>query len=150
MTKILISACLVGKKCRYDAKDNLIAEIKNLAESQDAIIICPEELGGLSTPRPACEISKDMKVRTIENIDFTKEFRLGAEKCLQIAKEENVSVAILKANSPSCGFGEIYDGSFSKKRINGNGICAELLSQNGIKIYNEDNYTSLLLSLKNS
>lgn len=147
MSKILISACLLGIKCRYDAKDNLISEIKKLAESQDAIIVCPEELGGLSTPRPACEISENRKVISKDNIDFTKQFELGAEKCLKIAKQENVSAAILKANSPSCGFGAIYDGSFSKKRINGNGICADLLSQNGIKIYNEDNYTELLRTL---
>lgn len=139
---IIVSSCLAGVKCRYDGNDNLVAEIKELVLSGKAIALCPEELGGLSTPRTPCEIVKEnnqLKVMTKDRVDCTAQFLLGAEKVTEIAKILNCKQAILKANSPSCGFGMIYDGSFTGKKIKGKGLTAELLSKQGIEIKNETN-----------
>lgn len=139
---IIVSSCLAGVKCRYDGNDNLVAEIKELVLSGKAIALCPEELGGLSTPRTPCEIVKEnnqLKVMTKDRVDCTAQFLLGAEKVAEIAKILNCKQAILKANSPSCGFGMIYDGSFTRKKIKGKGLTAELLSKQGIEIKNETN-----------
>ncbi|WP_282016011.1 DUF523 domain-containing protein [Marinifilum flexuosum] len=139
---IIVSSCLAGVKCRYDGNDNLVAEIKELVLSGKAIALCPEELGGLSTPRTPCEIVKEdnqLKVMTKDRVDCTAQFLIGAEKVAEIAKILNCKQAILKANSPSCGFGMIYDGSFTGKKINGKGLTAELLSKQGIEIKNETN-----------
>lgn len=140
---IIVSSCLAGVKCRYDGNDNLVAEIKELVLSGKAIALCPEELGGLSTPRTPCEIVKEnnqLKVMTKDRVDCTAQFLLGAEKVAEIAKILNCKQAILKANSPSCGFGMIYDGSFTGKKIKGNGLTAELLSKQGIEIKIETNF----------
>lgn len=144
---IVVSACLAGVKCRYDGNDNIVPEIKELVLSGKAIALCPEELGGLQTPRTPCEIIKNdhqYKVLTEDNIDCTKEFQLGAKKVADIAQILECELAILKANSPSCGFGRIYDGRFSGNRIKGNGLTAELLHKNGIRIKNEENYHTIL------
>ncbi|RKD94135.1 DUF523 domain-containing protein [Marinifilum flexuosum] len=139
---IIVSSCLAGVKCRYDGNDNLVAEIKELVLSGKAIALCPEELGGLSTPRTPCEIVKEdnqLKVMTKDRVDCTAQFLLGAEKVAEIAKILDSKQAILKANSPSCGCGMIYDGSFTGKKIKGKGLTAELLSKQGIEIKNETN-----------
>jgi Uncharacterized conserved protein len=140
---IIVSYCLAGVKCRYDGNDNLVPEIKELVLSGKAIALCPEELGGLSTPRTPCEIVKEdnqLKVMTKDRVDCTSQFLLGAEKVAEIAKILECKQAILKANSPSCGFGMIYDGSFTGKKIKGKGLTAELLSKQGIEIKNETNF----------
>lgn len=140
---IIVSSCLAGIKCRYDGNDNLVPEIKELVLSGKAIALCPEELGGLSTPRTPCEIVKEdnqLKVMTKDRVDCTSQFLLGAEKVAEIAKILDCKQAILKANSPSCGFGMIYDGRFTGKKIKGNGLTAELLSKQGIEIKNEMNF----------
>jgi uncharacterized protein YbbK (DUF523 family) len=140
---IIVSSCLAGVKCRYDGNDNLVAEIKELVLSGKAIALCPEELGGLSTPRTPCEIVKEnnqLKVMTKDRVDCTAQFLLGAEKVAEIAKILDCKQAILKANSPSCGFGMIYDGSFTGKKIKGKGLTAELLSKQGIEIKIETNF----------
>ncbi|MCY1635437.1 DUF523 domain-containing protein [Marinifilum sp. D737] len=140
---IIVSSCLAGVKCRYDGNDNLVAEIKELVLSGKAIALCPEELGGLSTPRTPCEIVKEnnqLKVMTKDRVDCTAQFLLGAEKVAEIAKILDCKQAILKANSPSCGFGMIYDGSFTGKKIKGKGLTAKLLSKQGIEIKIETNF----------
>lgn len=140
---IIVSSCLAGVKCRYDGNDNLVAEIKELVLSGKAIALCPEELGGLSTPRTPCEIVKEdnqLKVMTKDRVDCTAQFLLGAEKVAEIAKILDSKQAILKANSPSCGCGMIYDGSFTGEKIKGNGLTAELLSKQGVEIKNETNF----------
>ncbi|GAB7087538.1 DUF523 domain-containing protein [Marinifilum fragile] len=140
---IIVSSCLAGVKCRYDGNDNLVAEIKELVLSGKAIALCPEELGGLSTPRTPCEIVKEnnqLKVMTKDRVDCTAQFLLGAEKVAEIAKILDCKQAILKANSPSCGFGMIYDGSFTGNKTKGNGLTAELLSKQGVQIKNEMNF----------
>jgi uncharacterized protein YbbK (DUF523 family) len=139
---MIVSSCLAGVNCRYDGNDNLVAEIKELVLSGKAIALCPEELGGLSTPRTPCEIVKkdnQLKVMTKDQVDCTAQFLLGAEKVAEIAKILDCKQAILKANSPSCGCGMIYDGSFTGKKIKGKGLTAELLSKQGIEIKNETN-----------
>ncbi|WP_321515982.1 DUF523 domain-containing protein [Marinifilum fragile] len=140
---IIVSSCLAGVKCRYDGNDNLVPEIKELVLSGKAIALCPEELGGLSTPRTPCEIVKEdnqLKVMTKDRVDCTSQFLLGAEKVAEIAKILECKQAILKANSPSCGFEMIYDGSFTGNKTKGNGLTAELLSKQGVEIKNEMNF----------
>ena len=136
---IIVSACLAGINCRYDGNDNLISEIKGLVLSGKAIALCPEELGGLPTPRISCEICKDNVLNKL-NEDVTEAFKVGAEKVLAIAKILDTKTAVLKANSPSCGYGMIYNGTFSGQKITGNGLTAELLASNGIQIKNETNF----------
>ena len=133
---VLVSACLLGICCRYDGKTKPNEKVMALAESGILIPICPEQLGGRPTPRNPVEISNG---RVIEKngIDHTDAFVKGAEEDLRIAKINNIKYAILKSNSPSCGFKKIYDGTFSKTLIDGNGITAELLSRNGIEIKTE-------------
>jgi uncharacterized protein YbbK (DUF523 family) len=134
---IIVSACLVGLNCRYDGKNNYNARIIELVKSGKAIPICPEQLGGLPTPRIGSERIGN-KVIMKNGADVTHEFNRGAEEVLGLAKELGCKKAILAAKSPSCGKGKIYDGSFSRKLIDGNGVCAELLMKNGIKVYTED------------
>ena len=141
MEKILISACLLGEKCRYDGKSKPIdsAIIKKLQDKYFLIPVCPEVMGGLSTPRKPCEIC-GKKVLTEDGADFTCEYLNGAKAVLSLAKENKVKFCILKNKSPSCGNSLIYDGSFSGKLINSMGITAELLKSNGYTIYNENQF----------
>lgn len=140
--KIMVSACLLGYNVKYDGKSNLNSELIEFLKDYEIISICPEVMGGLSIPRVPSEI-KGNKVINKDNIDVTKEFTMGAEKTLEIAKENNIKVAILKERSPSCGSTNIYDGSFTNNIINGQGITAKLLIENGIKVFNENNYKEL-------
>ncbi|MTI49505.1 MAG: DUF523 domain-containing protein [Firmicutes bacterium] len=151
----IVSACLAGVSCRYDGKDNLIEEIEELVKVGKAILVCPEQLGGLTTPRNPAEIikCKDGSSRVLNNKgqDVTKSFLKGAQETLRIAEIAGVNTAILKARSPSCGFGKIYDGSFSGNKVKGNGLAAELLHKKGIKIYSEENLPDeLLKSIKST
>jgi uncharacterized protein YbbK (DUF523 family) len=145
---ILVSACLCGINCKYNGGNNLDPRILKLFKEGRAIPVCPEQLGGQSTPRPAHEIVKgtgadvlDGRARVLgpgETDDVTHEFIRGAEETLKIARECDAKVAILKARSPSCGFGSIYDGTFSGSKRKGNGVTAELLARNGIRVYTEE------------
>ncbi len=131
----LCSACLLGIKCRYDGKSKPNKKIIELKET--LIPVCPEQLGGLTTPRESSEIQGD-KVVTQSGKDITKEFKQGAEEVLNLAKLFNIKQAILKQRSPSCGSGQIYDGTFSGKIIKGDGITTALLKKNGIKVITEE------------
>jgi uncharacterized protein YbbK (DUF523 family) len=143
----LISACLAGVNSRYDGGNNENDMVVKLVEEGKAILVCPEQLGGLPTPRTACEIVIDKngerKVINKDGEDKTHNFILGAEETLAIAKKANVKKAILKAKSPSCGCGKIYDGTFSGKLINGNGVTAELLINNDIEVFTENDIPRL-------
>ena len=139
---ILISGCLLGLKCRYDAKEKKLPEIEKLIESYNLIPVCPEQLGGLPTPRIPAERVKD-RIITQVGVDVTKEYQIGAEEALKIAKLYNCKKAILKEKSPSCGCGKIYDGTFSKNLIVGNGVTADLLLKNGIEIFGESKIDKL-------
>lgn len=138
----LVSACLAGENCRYDGKNSRNEAIVELVREGRAIPVCPEQLGGLPTPRIPCEIvrSEDGIIRVInkEGKDCTREFLSGAEKTLALAKARGVKKAILKARSPSCGCGQIYDGTFSGKLVRGSGITAQLLMDHGIEVCTED------------
>ena len=140
----IVSACLAGIKCRYDGKDNGDEKIIQLVKEGKAITVCPEVFGGLSIPRVPCEIVLDdkgnIKVINKEGVDCTENFKEGAKKTLAIAEILGADTAILKSKSPSCGCGKIYDGTFSGKLVEGDGVAAKFLTENGIKVYNEDNY----------
>lgn len=132
--KILVSKCLLGYDCRYKGDNCKNQKIIDLAQKGYEIIgICPECDGGLPTPRAPGEIV-GTKVMTKDGKDITAQYKAGAEHALKLAKENDVAFAVLKSKSPSCGYGQIYDGTFSGKLVEGNGITAALLSENGIKV----------------
>lgn len=133
---LLASACLCGIVCRYDGKSTGIDSLVALYKEGKVIPICPEVDGGLSIPRPPCELIHG-RAMTAVGEDMTDAFTRGAQKALEKALANNVSIAILKEKSPSCGISFIYDGSFSKTLIKGEGITAALLRAHGILLYNE-------------
>ena len=135
--KIMVSACLLGQKCKYDGGDNRSESVLTFTEGHEVIPVCPEVAGGLPVPRLACEIS-DGRVINRAGEDKDREFRAGAEKCLALAREKEIDLAILQPRSPSCGVGRIYDGTFTGKLIEGNGVFAGLLIENGFKVMNGD------------
>lgn len=143
MEKILISACLIGDKCKYDGHANYSPLYKELLEKYELVPFCPEVEGGLPTPRKPSERKGD---RVINNAgkDVTKQFNEGAQKALNICKYLDIKIAILKENSPSCGSTQIYDGNFKNKLIKGEGVTTELLRKNGITVYNENQIEELL------
>lgn len=143
MEKLLISACLIGTNCKYNGKNNYLKLVEELKKKYELIPVCPEILGGLDIPRNPSEI-KNNKVISNKGIDVTKEFNLGAKSALDIAKNNNVNIVLLKDGSPSCGSSYIYDGTFSKTKIKGNGVTAALLKENGIKVFSENEISKLL------
>jgi uncharacterized protein YbbK (DUF523 family) len=132
----LCSACLLGIKCRYDGKSARNRKVIMLLKSETLIPICPEQLGGLPTPREPAEIRGE-RVVTRSGKDVTENFKRGAKEVLKIAKLYGIKEAIMKQRSPSCGCGEIYDGTFSGKTIKGDGVTTTLLKKNGIKVISE-------------
>lgn len=157
MHKILISACLVGLNTRFNGGNKKDENLARLSKQSHVVFTCPEQLGGLPTPREPAEIefgksARDVfegngKVFSISGIDQTKEYLNAANKTLAFCKENGVSIAILKLKSPSCGSQKIYDGSFTGNVIDGEGLVTYLLEKNNIKVYNEDNYPKELLKL---
>ena len=131
--KILVSACLLGTNCKYSGGNNYSEEVMEYLKDYEIIPICPEQLGGLPTPRPASEIIED-KVINNEGTDVTYNYQNGAEEALKIAKLLGIKKALLKAKSPSCGNGKIYDGTFSGTLIDGDGITTKLLKENNIEV----------------
>lgn len=143
----LISACLLGIKCRWDGKDNQNDRALDLIKKEILIPVCPEQLGGLSTPRARQEIQggtgkevleRRAKVITDIGEDVTSQFITGAEEMLKVARLYRVKEFIGKSLSPSCSCSKIYDGTFSGKSIKGRGVTAELLMRNGIRIKEEE------------
>ena len=143
MEKILISACLVGDKTRYDGKSNYHPLVKELLEKYELVPFCSEIEGGLSVPRIPSEI-KNERVVNQKGKDVTRNYQLGAEKALNICKYLDIKIAILKDGSPACGVHQIHDGNFTGRKIKGMGITASLLSKNGIKVISEDEIQTLL------
>ena len=137
--KIMVSACLLGDNVKYNGKNNKNDDLIEFLKNYEIVKVCPEVLGGLSIPRKPAEI-KERRVFTIDNYDVTDNFISGAEKTLKIARQNNIKVAILKKNSPSCGSNRVYDGTFSKTLIDGDGITVKLLKENGITILDEESY----------
>ena len=135
---ILVSCCLMGEPCRYDAASKPDPAIRALEQEGHVLIpVCPEVMGGLPTPRPPAECQPDGRVVNREGADVTAAYRIGAQIALGRAKEFGCPVAILKAKSPSCGNEEIYDGSFSRRLIPGMGVAARMLTEAGIRVLNE-------------
>lgn len=143
MEKILISACLIGDKTKYDGHSNYHPLIKKLMEKYDLVPFCPEVEGGLPIPRLPNEI-KDKKVIRQDGKDVTHQFYKGAELAWNICNYLSIKIAILKDGSPSCGSKQIYDGSFSHKKIPGQGITASYLKSKGLIIYSEDEIEKLI------
>jgi uncharacterized protein YbbK (DUF523 family) len=143
----LISACLAGVNCKYNDGNNESELIKEIMREKECVLVCPEELGMLPTPRPPAEIIKG-KVIDKTGKDVTDNFVNGAEKALEIAEKKSaklgqkIELAILKANSPSCGCGKVYDGTFSGVLIDGDGIFAALLKRKGIPIITEKEFSN--------
>lgn len=133
---ILVSSCLVGKPCKYNGKSNYNERVVDFLMDKDFILICPETLGGLSAPRAPGEIRGE-RVIDSEGKDLTSFFRQGAEIVLKKAREYEADLCILKESSPSCGVHTVYDGTFSGRKIKGQGLTARLLSENGFKIISE-------------
>lgn len=151
---LLISACLLGANVKYSGDSNycqLLAQYQNLGLFQP---VCPECLGELAIPRPPAEIADgdgnsvlNGKAKVYDNSgrDVTKHFIKGAKTVLELARKEHIRFAILKARSPSCGSGKIYNGNFDSTLIDGDGVTSALLKQNGIIVYTEQELTEELL-----
>jgi len=148
----LISACLLGIKCAWSGDERYQDErALGLARRESLVPVCPEQLGGLATPRPPQEIQGgggeevlDGKCRVLnkEGVDVSGEFIRGAEETLKIAQQLNIREFIGQARSPSCGCGQIYDGSFLEKLVSGDGVTTALLKRNGIKVINIEDLTT--------
>jgi uncharacterized protein YbbK (DUF523 family) len=136
-TMIIVSACLAGIRCRYDGNSKPCEVVIRMVSEGKAIPVCPEQLGGLTTPRmPAEQIGE--KVIRRDSVDVTTEFTRGAQEALKIARLVEARSAILKARSPSCGSGKVYDGSFTGRLVDGNGVFAEACKNNGIDVKTEE------------
>ena len=150
---IVVSACLLGTNCKYNGGNNLsdaVAKyVKSLmdSETEKILLVCPETEGGLPTPRPPAEIAGGKVINKVGE-DVTCEFKKGAELCYEriLNTGEQVKIAILKAYSPSCGSGKIYDGTFSKSLTDGDGYFARLLKDNGISVITEKELESAATS----
>ena len=136
MDKLLVSACLLGTPCRYDGRSKADARIQALAEKYELVPVCPEELGGLPTPREPSE-QQGGRIVMRSGRDVTAEYRRGAEAALALCLQNGCKAAVLKEKSPSCGCGQVYDGTFSRRLIEGDGVTAELLKAHGVAVYGE-------------
>lgn len=139
----IVSSCLLGVKCKYNGESNYTKEVEEALEGHNYISLCPEEVGGFPTPRPPAEL-RDGRVYNNKGEDVTDQFNLGAERSLQMAREkaeelgELIEKAILKAKSPTCGKGPIYDGNFNGTLVEGQGVFAKLLTDNEIQVLSEE------------
>ena len=145
MNYLIISSCLLGAHCRYDGGTNALDEsiLEQLNEKFILIPVCPEQMGGLSTPRLPAEIRGEKVIRK-DGKDVSSEFELGARDALAFAKRYKAKYALLKANSPSCGNEKVYDGGFSGNLIIGQGITVKLFEKFKIKVYNENQIENLI------
>lgn len=154
---ILVSACLLGTNCKYSGGNNRRAKVLELMKVHTLIPVCPEQLGGLTTPRLPSEIdigggsevlAGHARVKNKKGEDLTEPFIKGAKETLNLAKLYGCTAAILKANSPSCGCKTIYDGSFSGKHKEGSGVTAQLLLDNGIMVMTDVDFEEKIGDLK--
>lgn len=145
--RILVSACLLGLCCRYDKGSKPCQAVIDLQKEHELIPVCGEQLGGLSTPRPPCERVGE-SVISCEGADRTAEYTLGAQQAAKIYDLLQCDCAILKARSPMCGSGKIYDGTFSAALTVGDGMLAQLLKERGVQVYTEDELDRLAKACK--
>lgn len=134
---IAVSACLLGVPCRYDGNSFPCEQVVKLAGRFYVVPVCPEQLGGMPTPRIPSEIQSDGRVVDKSGIDRTHEFSAGAKEAVAIAEAQGCRIAVLKSRSPSCGVHEIYDGSFSGTVVAGQGIAARAFCQAGFQVFDE-------------
>ena len=135
--RILVSACLLGVRCRYDGESKACPAVLDLAKEHELIPVCPEQLGGLPTPRTPAEIQGE-RVVTRDGRDVTKEYQKGAEEAARLYQLLRCDCAILKARSPSCGCGQVYDGAFSGTLTPGDGIAAQALKRINARVITEE------------
>ena len=135
--KIMVSACLLGENCKYNGGNNRNEKVLEYIKGHEVISVCPEVMGGLNTPRVPSEVVNGV-VTNREGVVVDEEFRKGAQIAFEIATREKVDMAILKAKSPSCGTKQIYDGTFSKKLVDGQGVFTEILQKAGIPYVDEE------------
>lgn len=149
---IMVSACLMGINCKYNGENNRCPSLCTYLASHNHFLVCPETMGGLPIPRLPAEIQGGdgydvldgrARVITSQGDDVTESFISGAHACRELARLNQVSLAILKSHSPSCGCGAIYDGSFSRRRLAGDGVTAALLLRNGVKLVTEKDFQQL-------
>ena len=129
----MVSACLLGENCKYDGGNNYSEKLAKLLDGHEVIPVCPEVMGGLPTPRVPAELQNGTVVNR-DGVKVDPQFRLGAQKCLEIAEREQPDRIILQSRSPSCGVNQRYDGTFSGKLITGSGVTAALLAANGFRV----------------
>lgn len=139
----MISACLLGCCCRYDGASKPHPLAAELAQRYDLVPVCPEQLGGLPTPRPPAERQGD-RVMTRDGRDVTEAYRRGGEEALRLCRLLGCEAAVLKERSPSCGYGSIHDGTFSGGLTAGNGVAAQMLAAEGIPVYGESQIRELM------
>ncbi|MBQ1082773.1 DUF523 domain-containing protein [Nocardiopsis sp. B62] len=150
MRKVLVSACLMGRRVRYDGRAKPVGDdtVTRWREEGRLVVHCPEIAGGLPVPRPPAEIEPGAdaadvlagraRIRTPEGVDVTDHFVSGARAALATARAHGVAVALLKESSPSCGTREVYDGAFEGRKVTGEGVTAHLLRENGVAVFNEN------------
>ena len=141
--RILISGCLLGVCCRYDGASKPHPLAEELSKKHELVPVCPEQLGGLATPRPPAE-RRGERIIAKTGVDVTAQYRRGAEEALRLCCLLGCEAAVLKERSPSCGSGEIYDGTFTGTLVSGNGVTAELFLKHGIPVYGESQLSELL------
>ena len=144
--RVLVSACLLGARCRYDGASKPLPGLERLLDAIDPVPVCPEQLGGLPTPRTPAERCGD-RVVTRDGTDVTAQYQRCAQEALRLAQLTGCTLALLKEKSPSCGCGRIYDGTHTGTLTGGNGVTAELLLQNGVHVFGETQLDALLDSL---
>ena len=141
--RILISGCLLGVCCRYDGASKPHPLAEELSKKHELVPVCPEQLGGLATPRSPAERQGE-RIIAKTGVDVTDQYHRGAEEALKIYRLLGCDAAVLKERSPSCGSGEIYDGTFTGTLLSGNGVTAELFLKHGIPVYGESRLSELL------
>ena len=138
----MVSACLTGENCKYNGGNNRNEKVIRMMAANDVIAVCPESMGGLPIPRVPSEIKEGMAISADgKNVD--REFRTGAEKCLEIAKREEPDLIILQSRSPSCGVNQRYDGTFSGMLVNQPGITAQVLLEHGFRVVDVEDLSSI-------
>jgi uncharacterized protein YbbK (DUF523 family) len=144
--KLLISSCLCGENVKYNGGNNLIIRLDELQEKFEFIQVCPEVLGGLDTPRVPSEIQnfEPLKIENKEGLETTQNFINGAKQTLDIVLTNQIKIALMKSNSPSCGNDKVYDGNFDGTLIDNSGVTTTLLMQYGVKVFNEKEIDELL------
>ena len=147
---IIISACLLGQECRHDGGHCKVSELDDL--DLNFIPVCPEEAGKLGTPRPVAEftssakavVSGQGKILTKRDVDVTVQFLDGSKRELLKLKSSSAKLAVLKSRSPSCGYGQVYDGTFTGNLCKGNGIFSQMCEDEGVKVISSDNIDSFI------